>query len=79
MQITLAVAAAAAALLALSTEAFTTSKTFYHSKSISRLGMDNRDLGYSNNFGRDLRMDEPEPEVCKVFVSSQKLITLFNW
>jgi len=63
MQITLAVAAAAAALLALSTEAFTTSKTFYHSKSISRLGMDNRDLGYSNNFGRDLRMDEPEPEV----------------
>jgi len=63
MQITLAVAAAAAALLSLSTEAFTTSKTFYHSKSISRLGMDNRDLGYSNNFVRDLRMDEPEPEV----------------
>jgi hypothetical protein len=68
MQITLAVAAAAAAILSLSTEAFTTSTAFYHSKSMSRLFLDNRDLGYSNNFGRDLRMDEPEPEVSLCIV-----------
>jgi hypothetical protein len=60
--------AAAAAIVSLSTEAFTMSSSFHRSKSISRIFLENRNLGYSNNLGRDWTMDEPEPEVSRLII-----------
>lgn len=66
LQFTLTVAAATAAIASLSTEAFAISSSFHRSKSISRLFLENRNVGYSNNLGRDWTMDEPEPEVSRL-------------
>jgi ATP-dependent Clp endopeptidase proteolytic subunit ClpP len=54
-------AATAATILSVSTDAFTSIK--YRNPTKTCLFLQRSEMGYSNNLGRDFRMDEPEPEI----------------